>query len=130
MRRFLLLSFVLLLASLAGAQVYAPQPGQPGSPIPATITTTGTVVDVPNKYGAMAVTSWEEIPSSAPATASITIQGCMPGGTCDTAADTNTATTAKIQGVVFTKPYSHFKVTFNWTGGTNVSYTFYPFLVH
>lgn len=129
MRNLLILSLLLCLASLAGAQVYAPQPGQPGSPIPAVITTTGTVVDVPNLYGALN-TSWEEIPSSAPATASITIQGCMPGGTCDTAADTNTATVAKIQGVILTKYYSHFKVTFNWTGGTNVSYTFYPYLVH
>jgi hypothetical protein len=129
LKKTFLLFFFVLLASLAGAQVYAPQPGAPGSPVPATVTVTATVIDLPNPYGAT-TTSWEEIPSSAPATASITIQGCMPGGTCDTAQDTNTATVAKIQGVTFTKVYSHFKVTVNWTGGTNVSYQIFPYLVH
>lgn len=112
--------FVFLAVLLASAQVYAPTHAA---------FSTGGTWDVPNPYGAT-VTSWEEIPAGSPATVSVTIQGCARGGTCDTAADTNTATTAKIQNVTFSKPYSYFHVAVTLTGGTNPTMTINPYLVH
>lgn len=92
-----------------------------------TITTSGGTAQISNANGALQ-TSWEEIPGGGPATVSVTIQGCMKGGTCDTAADTNTATTAVIRNVTFTKPYTSFLITASWTGGTAVTMTINPAL--
>ena len=119
MRRHWLLLFLLMASSMAWSQVYAPT-------FPA-VTVSGSVITVANLYGATN-TSFEEIPTGSPATVSVTIQGCMRGGTCDSAADTNTSTSATIRGVAFTKPYSYFKITVNWTGGTNVTFTVNPYL--
>lgn len=89
------------------------------------ISVSGGTLSITNLYGAFNAT-FEEIPNGAPATVSITVQGCMRGQTCDSAADTNTATTASIRGVVFAKLYTSFLVTATWTGGTNVTITINP----
>jgi hypothetical protein len=87
----------------------------------------GTVV-VPNLYGGMSA-SFEEIVSGAPASVSITVQGCLRGGTCDSAMDTNTLVGSIIRSVVpVTKPYGYFLVTATWTGGTNPTVTINPFI--
>lgn len=101
--------------------------GQLQSAPSVTITTSGGTAQIANANGALQ-TSWEEIPGGGPATVSVTIQGCMKGGTCDTAADTNTATTAVIRNVTFTKPYTSFLITASWTGGTAVTMTINPAL--
>lgn len=104
---------LLLLSTFACAQVYAP--AEPA------ITNSGGTLTIPNMYGAMNV-SFEEIPSGSPSTVSVTIQGCMKGGTCDSAFDTNNSTSASIRSVTPTaKVYNYFLVTASWTGGTNAS---------
>jgi hypothetical protein len=111
----------MLLAYSSPAEVSAPTFG----PL-----VQGGTIRVPNPYGATA-TSWEEIPSGSPTSVSVTIQGCMRGGTCDAIADTNTSTSAAIRGVVFTKPYTFFLVTVGTlSGGTNPTITVNAFLVH
>lgn len=89
------------------------------------ITVSGGTLSVTNLYGAFNAT-FEEIPNGAPATVSITVQGCMRGQTCDSAADTNTSTAAAIRGIAFTKLYTSFLVTASWTGGTNATITINP----
>jgi hypothetical protein len=116
-----LVFFLLVFTLLAGAQVSAPTH--------ATIASGGTW-DVPNPYGAL-TTSWEEIPVGTPTAVSVTIAGCMRGTTCDSAADTNTSTSAAIRGVTFTKPYSYFHVAVTVTkSGESPTVTVNPFLVH
>lgn len=66
--------------------------------------------------------SFETVPSGSPTSASLAIQGCMRGGTCDTASATVTSTTATITYVTFAKSYDSFLVTANTlSGGTNPS---------
>lgn len=78
--------------------------------------TSGTSQTISNTYGAL-VGSFEEVPTGTVSAVSITIQGCMRNGTCDSAADTYTGTTATIRSVnPFTKAYNFFKVTATWTG--------------
>jgi hypothetical protein len=88
-----------------------------------TIASSGGTVTVanPNNYTAA---SFEEIPiTGSPGSASITVQGCMRGTTCDTAADTNTGTSAAIRGISFSKVYDYFLVTATYSGGTATGYT-------
>jgi hypothetical protein len=111
--------FLLLLAILTGAsafgQVTASCNNGPCSPI----TTSGGTLVVPNLYGGMSA-AFEEIVSGTPASVSITVQGCMRGGTCDSAMDTNTLVGSAIRSVVpVAKPYGYFLVTATWSGGTN-----------
>lgn len=118
-----LFPFLLLLLSVSAvAQVTS---SCQGGPCPA-ITASGGTVTITNFYGGMNA-SFEELITGAPATVSITIQGCMAGGTCDTAVDTNTTVAAStVRGVSFPRPYGSIKVTATWTGGTNPTVTVNP----
>lgn len=86
------------------------------------ITASGGTKTIVNSVGGL-IANFEEIPSGSPATVSVTVQGCMRGGTCDAAADTNTSTSAANRGVTFTKAYNYFLITASWTGGTNPTIT-------
>ncbi len=108
MKKFVLATF-LLIASFLWAQPSTPQN---------TISTSGGSVTIGNPYGGYNA-SFEEIPSGSPATVSVTVKGCMRGGTCDAVVDTNTSTNAAIRFVTFAKAYTYFVVTASWTGGTN-----------
>lgn len=117
MKRLFLALFLLFGLSLS-AQVTNSCNGQPC----ALITSSGGTLVIPNVFGGMNA-AFEELLAGSPASSSIAIQGCMRGGTCDTAMDTNaTNAAAAIRSVVPTsKPYSYFLVTATWSGGTNVS---------
>lgn len=91
------------------------------------VSVSGTVFNITNYFGAFNG-SFEEVPSGSPATVSVTIQGCMKSGTCDSASDTNTSTSAAIRNVTFSKLYSYFQVTVSFTGGTNPTMTINPAL--
>lgn len=108
-----LAGLLLLFSSLAFAQV---------SNNTVTISTSGGTAKILNPYGGL-VGAFEEVINGSPSTVSITIQGCMKGATCDTAADTNTSTSNSIRNVNFTKAYNYFLVTASWTGGTSPSVT-------
>jgi hypothetical protein len=83
---------------------------------------TAVVLTVDNQYASMNV-SFEEKFSGAPATASTVILGCMSGGTCDAALDTNATSTNTIKSPALTKPYDYFTVTPTFTGGTTPTLT-------
>jgi hypothetical protein len=79
------------------------------------ITTTGDTKKITNLYGGL-IGTFEEVPTGTVSAVSITIQGCMKNGTCDTAADTYTGTTAAVRSVNFTKAYTYYLITATWTG--------------
>ncbi len=111
MKKFLLL---LLLSTLPAFGQAARQA--------CTLAASGTC-NMGNSYGAYGA-SFEEIPNGSPSGVSVTVQGCMQGGTCDTAADTNTSTSATVRAVTFTKVYDYFKITVGTlTGGTSPTMT-------
>jgi hypothetical protein len=113
MRKLLWLALLLApLAARAQSQV-------PHVSCSLSTTQTCTIGNANGAYGA----SFEEIPSGSPASVSVTIQGCATGGTCDSAADTNTSTSATIRGVTFTKVYDYFLVTATLSGGTTPKIT-------
>lgn len=88
--------------------------------------TAGSCVNIPNTYGAYGI-SVEEVPNGSPSGVSVTIQGCMRGGTCDSAADTNSSTSAAIRGITFTKVYDLFIIVAGTlSGGTNPTITINP----
>lgn len=78
----------------------------------------GQTALIPNTAGSQSV-SFEYLYNVTPASASITIQGCMRGkdgtpgqvGTCDTAADTYVGTANSIRSPSFTKVYDTFLIT-------------------
>ena len=115
-----LIIVLALMSTLALAQAYAPT----YAPL-----ANAATLNVPNLYGAT-TTSWEEIPNGSPTGVSVTIAGCMRGGTCDAAQDTNTSTSAAIRGVTFTKVYGYFHIAVTLTGGTAPTITINPLLVH
>jgi hypothetical protein len=122
--RQLLTRFVLALLLIAGYALFIVCKAEAQSQSQS-ITVSGSAgaitVSNPNNYTAA---SFEEIPiTGSPASASITVQGCNRGGTCDSAADTNTGLTAAIRGISFTKVYDYFKITATWSGGTASGYT-------
>lgn len=119
MKKVLLSCFLLLGFVAAHGQAY--------SPLTSPITASGGTLQISNLYGGYNV-SFEEIPSGSPATVSVVVQGCMRGGSCDTAADTNTSTAAAIRFVTFTKAYNYFLVTASWTGGTNATIQVNPLI--
>ena len=130
--QLLRLAFGALLLVFAG-QVAHGQATCPGSPVTVgyytpicpVVSTSGNTITVPNIVGAFNA-SFEEIPSGSPATVSVTIQGCFRAHTCDTAADTNTSTSATIREVAFSKLYTYFLITASWTGGTSATITVNP----
>ena len=82
--------------------------------------TSASCLVIPNLYGAYGL-SLEEIPQGSPSGVSVTVYGCMPNGTCDSVADTNTSTSAAIRGITFTKIYGVWIVLLpTLTGGTGV----------
>lgn len=88
-----------------------------------TITTSGNTAQIGNGAGGLTAT-FEEVIYGSPASTSITVQGCMRGAnTCDSAADTNTATSTSNRSVSFTKVYDYFLITASWTGGTSTQVT-------
>ena len=122
MKLLKLLGALVLFSGLAYGQ--ATRPGCTPSNVLAA-SGTCTVANANGAYGA----SFEEIPSGSPTSVSITIQGCMNGGTCDTAADTNTSTTATVRGVTFSKVYDYYKITAGTlSGGTSPKMTVNPTL--
>lgn len=127
-KKLFLLLGLMVLATAANAQL---QTGCQQPNVVATclaITTSGNTSIIPNFFGGMN-TSFEETITGAPATVSITIQGCAPGGTCDAAMDTYTTVANAIRAVTpTTKVYSYFKVTATWTGGTNPTVLVTPML--
>jgi hypothetical protein len=126
-KRLLLLLFLLSAAAAFGQVQTGCSPG--GGPASCTaITSSGGTLTIPNLYGGMN-TSFEELITGSPSTVSITIQGCAPGGTCDTAFSTNTSTSNSIVAQTpTTKVYTKFLVTASWTGGTSVSIQVNPML--
>ena len=71
-------------------------------------------------YGAI----FEEKPSGSPTGVSVSIYGCMRGGTCSSVADTNTSTSAINRPVTFSGPYDVWvAVSTTLTGGTAPSIT-------
>jgi hypothetical protein len=82
--------------------------------------TAGSCINIPNLNGAYGAT-FEEIPVGSPSAVSVTVQGCMYGGTCDSAADTNTSTSAANRGVTFSKVYNFFIIVGTFSGGTTPS---------
>lgn len=91
-----------------------------------TISASGGTVTVANPgingVGVVSGTFDEAPVGGSPASASITVQGCMRSTTCDTAADTNTATSEAFRPVNFSKVYDYFLVTATWSGGSTTSY--------
>jgi hypothetical protein len=81
----------------------------------------GTALLIPNPDGATVITYEELFTGTAPATASIPIQGQMRGGTKDTAADTKATVAAEIRTVTWTKTYSGMVATPTWTGGDSTT---------
>jgi hypothetical protein len=75
----------------------------------------GACVEILNPNGLTAA-GFEELPIGTVSGVSVIAQGCMRGGTCDSAADTNTGTSAVIRGVVFSKVYDFFLITGTFTG--------------
>ena len=94
-----------------------------GSGVAGTTSVSGTALPNVANAGGVLHASFEEIPTGSPATVSVTVVGCMRGGTCDAASNTNTTATATIVYVTFAKAYDYFVVTPSWTGGTAVTYT-------
>jgi hypothetical protein len=85
-----------------------------------TTAVSGTVLTIQNNGGL--VPSFEELITGSPATISIVIQGCGPGGTCDTL-DTYTTVANSVRAPTVSKFYSYYTVTPSWTGGTSPSVT-------
>jgi hypothetical protein len=82
----------------------------------------GACVYVPNNNSQTAAT-FEEIPNGSPTSVSIAVYGCMRGGDCDSAANTNVSTSNAIIGISFTKVYDSFLVAGTFSGGTNPTFT-------
>jgi hypothetical protein len=118
LKHIIRLFFGTVLILLAGRVLNAQgQPTATGSC--SIIASAGTCPNIVNTTGTTQV-SFEEIPvGTGFSGVSVTVQGCMRGGTCDTAANTNTSTSAIIEGVSFTKVYNYFLVTATYTGGTS-----------
>lgn len=74
----------------------------------------------PNNFTAIGL---EEIPNGGLTAASITVQGCYRGGTCDAASNTNTSTSNATIGISFPKVYDFFLVVGTFSGGTTPSFT-------
>ena len=83
----------------------------------------GKCVVISNFNGAYGAT-FEEVPAGSPASLSVTIYGCMRGGTCSASVDTNSSTSAAIRPVTFTTPYDVFVIVAGTlSGGTNPTVT-------
>ena len=125
----LTISAVMLTCCLAAiGQTIPPVPGRlcsagftPTCTDSQTIATSGGYIYVPNN-GSWAP-SFEKLVSGAPASLTVTVSGCMQGGTCDPAAITDTATASDVMSFGFSKVYYAFKITASWSGGTNPSVT-------
>lgn len=85
-----------------------------------TISTSGNSVTYNNIKGALNF-SVEEKFTGGPATVSVTVQGCMVGGTCQTI-DTYTTVTNAVRSI--TGLYTSLTFSATWTGGTNPTAVF------
>jgi hypothetical protein len=123
MKTFLRSVLMALIASLASGAI-SPQP-----PVTQVIAVSGSSVTIENTARSFDAT-FEETETGGPATVSITVAGCMPNGSCDAVADTNTSTSTHIRAVAFTKVYHSFVVTASWTGGTSVKVSITPVIAN
>ena len=130
MKKLLLLFLFALLPGLAAAQVQngsgsiTASGGTPSTcyPPPGSAAAGKCLVFV-NFNGAYGA-NFEELPVGSPTSVSVSVYGCMRGGTCSSAADTNTSTSAAIRPVTFTAPYDAFVVVATTlSGGTTPSMT-------
>jgi len=111
-------AFILALALLLPVQ----QPNSDGSGTCGALSAAG-VCTVQNTGGVIHA-SFETVPAGSPTSVSVTVQGCMRGGTCDTASATITSTTPLITYVTFAKAYDSFQVTVGTlSGGTSPTVT-------
>lgn len=89
-----------------------------------TTAVTGTVLKFQDSLGTQA-DSFEMVPTGAPASVTVTIDGCMRGGKCNLSIGSTTSTTATIINLTMTNgPYDFFNVNVAFTGGTNPTLTF------
>jgi hypothetical protein len=86
-----------------------------------TITTTGNFVKFFDNTGTMS-NNFEVKPNNAPATMTVTIFGCMTGGTCSPSAlATSSGTGSQVLSVSSGGPWDYYKVTASWTGQSNAN---------
>jgi len=112
--RELILLPLLLLASVAAAQVLKP-PGQAETD-QQTLTVSGNTLTFIDTLGTQ-TEQWELKPTGTPATLSVTISGCMRGGTCSQVGSSSATTASVLQTTG--GPYDTYQVTGTWTGGSS-----------
>lgn len=89
-----------------------------------TTSVTGTTLIFQDSLGTQ-TNSFEMIPTGAPASVTVTIDGCMRGGTCNLGIGSSSSTTGGIINLTMTGgPYDRYIVHVAFTGGTNPALTF------
>lgn len=84
----------------------------------------GTVLRFNDTLGTQ-TNSFEMVPTGGPATVTVTIDGCMRGGKCNTSIGSTSSTTSTIINLTMTNgPYDFYNVNVAFTGGTNPTFTF------
>jgi hypothetical protein len=85
------------------------------------ISTSGNTVTFPDTLRALSG-SFEMVVAGGPATVSVTLNGCMRGGTCT--ALTSSTSTANTVLSVSGQAFDNYQITGSWTGGAGVTLTF------